>query len=400
MKIKKVFIYFFAAFLIILYVVLEIQSVKSHDWSPGYGALSREPLGCSALYDFLPDLFPSNELKKNNSDFYLFLGNNDAVNENLIVITDVFMIDKTAGNKLLEWIRRGNNAFISAGRFSDSFCHAGGFIQTMPSYNMYLKSKPDTTSGMLYSFRNEPQLFIHGPWNAAELCADTVFECDTLMHAQDSYNEPFPVFLQLHLGNGNLFVHGAPFLFSNYVLHDSGALKLAEQTLLLLPDAPTVWDEYYKPGNQMKNSDGMGEIFERASLKAAWQLLILLMLLYIVFVGKRRQKAIPVIEPPVNTSVEYIRTLGRLYFEKRNNRDILNKRLHFLLMTIKMKFSIDCNPDDPKFARNLMMATGAAENEINKLIQCFRTVQNVELNSQSTLKISREIDLFYKKYIH
>jgi hypothetical protein len=382
-------------------VVLEARRDKIFDWAPGYSQSSKEPMGCSALYDLLPGLFPSGEFIKSNRDLYTFIGSNNDTNCNLIVITDVFDLDRSAGNRLVDWISLGNNAFISAGSSSESFCDVGGFEETVPAYGMYLNSKPDTSTGRLYYFLNEPDpYYLPGPWATAVLSADSAAMCDTLMMAQDNYNALNPMFLQLRIGSGSLFIHGAPYLFSNYVMHDAVALQLAEKTLLTLPDAKTYWDEYYKPGNRQQSGDGMNIIFERASLKAAWQLLILLMLLYIVFAGKRQQKAIPVIEPPVNTSAEYIRTLGRLYFEKRNNRDILNKRLHFLLMTIRLKFSIDLKPDDPQFVRSLMMATGAAESEIKKIAWCFNAVRNEEPDSAMTLKISREIDLFYKKYIN
>lgn len=400
MKKRSVVIYVIAAILIVLYVVLEARRDKNFDWAPGYSQSSKEPLGCSVLYDLLPELFPSGELIKTNRDFYSFIGSNNDTSCNLIVITDVFDLDRSAGNRLVDWISLGNNAFISAGSFSESFCEVGGFKESVPAYGMYLNSKPDTSSGTLYYYTDEPEpYYIPGPWTTAALTADSAIMCDTLMMAQDNYSTPVPVFLQLRIGGGSLYVHGAPHLFSNYVMHNNTALNLAEKTLLSLPDATTYWDEYYKPANRKQTGDGMNIIFERASLKAAWQLLILLMLLYIIFAGKRQQRAIPVIEPPVNTSVEYIRTLGRLYFEKRNNRDILNKRLHFLLMTIRLKFSIDLKPDDPQFVRRLMMATGAAENEIKKIAWCFNAVRNEEPDSAMTLKISREIDLFYKKYI-
>ncbi|MPM15116.1 hypothetical protein SDC9_61482 [bioreactor metagenome] len=402
MKIQSAFIYILAALLVTLYVVLEAGKSRVFNWKPVYSCNSREPLGCSGLYELLPDLFPGKEFRGTDRDFYTFFNDNRDSGQNLIVITERFDLDESACSKTSDWVGRGNTLFVSASDFSDEFCNKSGFHIDRSPQNEYPLSKPETGVTNQYILMDmDVPVSISGPWNPAIIGLDSASAGDTLMFVHQGMVEyPEPVFLRIEIGAGQIFIHGAPHLFSNYVIHEKSALSLAENTFLRLPEAPVFWDEYYKPGKQEMRDAGMNVIFERESLRTAWQLLIVLMLLYIVFVGKRRQKIIPVIEPPVNTSVEYIRTLGGIYYEKRNNRDILSKRLHFLLMTIRLKFSLDLKPEDPEFIRLLTLATGAQEQDIRKLAGYFHMVKNEMPDSRTTLKISRDIDLFYKKYIY
>ena len=59
-------------------------------------------------------------------------------------------------------------------------------------------------------------------------------------------------------------------------------------------------------------------------LQYAFWLSLLLLLLYILFAGKRMQRIIPLVKPNENTTVTFTETIGRLYLQKKDNKNIAN----------------------------------------------------------------------------
>ena len=48
-------------------------------------------------------------------------------------------------------------------------------------------------------------------------------------------------------------------------------------------------------------------------------------LLFIIFHAKRKQRIVPVIEPLQNSSAEFVKTIGNLYLQEGNFKDMANK---------------------------------------------------------------------------
>ena len=63
---------------------------------------------------------------------------------------------------------------------------------------------------------------------------------------------------------------------------------------------------------------------------------LLSIILFIFFNAKRRQRIIPIIEPLVNSTVDFTKTIGNLYFQQNNNADLINKKIIKPLEKIKI----------------------------------------------------------------
>lgn len=402
MNIKKLLLYYLVPIvLIMLYLAAEYGAPRNFDWNPSYNGSSREPLGCNVLYSFLPDLFPDHQIETSNNDLYSFVRTHNETEENLIIITEELDADKQASQKIANWVRDGNHLFVSSFYFSPEFCEAFSIKYIDFGQPFILTKKPLSSNQLNYFIPNTTDsLQSPGPWKPSMIIPDTnVTSNNLLMFQLSPSSKPESCCISFSLGEGSVVIHGAPYLFSNYMLHSNEALLMAEYSLSQIPNNPTYWDEYYKPGNQPRQDGGMSVIFNRESIRIAWQLLLALMFLYIIFYGKRTQKPIPVIEPPLNRSVEYISTLGRLYYERRDNRDILLKRYRVLLSVLRKRFSIQLNPDDNGFIDQAMMATGASYAEIEKLVKNWNYLKTNNPDSASAMRINQAIDAFYEKHL-
>src|SRR5690606_36227948 len=55
---------------------------------------------------------------------------------------------------------------------------------------------------------------------------------------------------------------------------------------------------------------------------------------------KRKQRIIPIIKPLQNTSLNFIKTIGNLYFQKKNNNDIGQKMTNHFTEYIRSNYHI------------------------------------------------------------
>jgi hypothetical protein len=60
-----------------------------------------------------------------------------------------------------------------------------------------------------------------------------------------------------------------------------------------------------------------------------------------IFTAKRKQKIIPVINPPANKMLDFVRSIAGLYLQKNNNADILLKKQIYWGEELKRKYGID-----------------------------------------------------------
>ena len=102
-------------------IVLQIIRPKPIDWNLSYMKKDKIPFGTSALYDVLPSVFPGQTIRSENFPLYNSLYGNEYLHTNYIIINQKFTPDKLDTRELLDFVKRGNNAFIAANSFSGKF---------------------------------------------------------------------------------------------------------------------------------------------------------------------------------------------------------------------------------------------------------------------------------------
>jgi hypothetical protein len=60
-----------------------------------------------------------------------------------------------------------------------------------------------------------------------------------------------------------------------------------------------------------------------------------------IFTAKRKQKIIPVIKPPANKMLAFVRSIAGLYLLKNNNADLILKKQIYWGEELKRKYGID-----------------------------------------------------------
>ncbi len=120
------------------------------------------------------------------------------------------------------------------------------------------------------------------------------------------------------------------------------------------------WDVYNKKSNyNSSGSDGSGFSIQESPLNFilghkefawAWYLSLVLVLIYLFLQSKRKQRIIPVLPGKKNTSVEYAKALGSLFFNKENHLGIATEMMRQFWIDVRLEHQIQKNKleTDPK----------------------------------------------------
>lgn len=393
------------ALLFILLIVLELNQPKSIKWEPDYTSASKDPFGCEVMFSLLNSVFPSVDINPVSVTLYesLYLSPqgelsmlDSSFTSNYIIITDSFEPDQTDVEQLLKYVDKGNNVFIAASNF-------GYKIQDTLKFSLdYYFVFNDTLIGLNFTdtllASNEDYNF--QTFHRANYYFDK-FNTDSStvlgMNIGDRAN-----FLQIEYGEGNFYLSSVPVAFTNYYLVNGINHTYAEKILSYLPVATVFWDEYYKPNNKAFGRKGDSPLRYVLSIEALrWAIYIGLstLLLFIFFKSKRMQRIIPVIKPLSNTTLEFTKTVGNLYFQHGNHKDLAEKKITYFLSWLRTKLFLKDLTFSQATYQYISSKTGIPLNEIVRLFNTIEDInQKTSIHAEELMVLSRNIERFYKHF--
>jgi hypothetical protein len=201
--------------------------------------------------------------------------------------------------------------------------------------------------------------------------------------------------LMITLGKGHILLHCSLDMFSNYFLIQQKNSKYAENFFSFLPKTiqKIQYHEYLK--RVVSNYDGDNETvknpFGGLWKYKMWRNAILLalggILLYVLFNHKRRQRYIPEQEKIVNTSVDFAETIGQLYYNKQDHKNICEKMIAHFLEKVRTNYNIVTNKLDEDFATLLAKKSGADTIDTIHLVQQMYIIKTHQYISEEELVV-------------
>ncbi|HET6559267.1 MAG TPA: DUF4350 domain-containing protein [Prolixibacteraceae bacterium] len=374
-------------------IALKYFSPKPVDWTVSYNINGKAPYSCYVLNDMLPIIFPQQSVEYNDESFYLALDSNSVEKKNLIVVTTDFTPDKLDMDALLNFVANGNNLFIS----STGFGH--GFLE---KFKMEVESSLIDTSAFR---KGKDKLFLSAP----ELKNDSGYQYTRkmpLVHisAVDTLNSMVlgtdrlgkVNFISTTHGAGKVYIHTQPMVFTNYHLL-YGNTAYASKVLSYLPVQKTVWDSYYKP-DRLINTSPMRYILSQVSLQSAYYLLLLTLLLYLMVESKRRQRVIPIVKPLENRSLEFVKTVGGLYFKQRNNADMARKKSIFFKEFLRERYFITNVSATRGCIELVSVKSGVDAGLVKQILKAADYYETSQVTTEGGLiELNRKIEMFYEQ---
>ncbi len=393
---KKILVYGFISLAIIALLLIEVFKKKPVDWNYSFENDDKIPFGCYILYHMLDDVFPGENIIESKQGLYDFLEMEEVQKQkesNFIFISYNFNIDKFAMEKLLEFAARGNNVFIAANELSKELKDTLNLrFKWVYTPKPFVKKDSTILSFTNPSINNKKYIYTRGIQNVFMSSFDTS-KVTILGEIRDLGVN----FIKHELGNGNIYIHSNPLVFTNINFVETGNASYVSKAFSYLPVKKTYWDEFYKPLRKAHASP-LSYILSQPSLKAAYILLILTLLLFILFQSRRKQRAIPVIEPKKNTSLNFVKTLSSLYFYRKNHRDIAHKKYNHFLEHIRDKYYMKTSSINNEFIEELSYKTGIEESELWETFSGCKDLLGQQAISEPKLhKINHLIESFYIK---
>jgi hypothetical protein len=139
-------------------------------------------------------------------------------------------------------------------------------------------------------------------------------------------------------------------------------------------------------------------ILSNEPLRWAYYLAILSILLFMIFEAKRKQRIIPIIKPLANTTLEFISTIANLYLQKKDYKNIAEKKIVYFLDSIKTNYLLDLFHPSESLINALARKSGNEEEKVVALFKQIESIQNkTSITESELLTLSTSIEKFNRQ---
>ncbi len=309
---------------------------------------------------------------------------------------------------MLNYVKAGNDLFIAAGAFSDELLDRVGvkLNNTTALLDMLGNKMAETLTKLHPSVMPDTSnySYYYTPFSAG-FTGLPAGESRILGYNKSGSVNCFVYFY----GKGKLFMHCEPRAFSNYFLLQRNNYQYLQHLLGLSRQRPEeiYWNDYYRhikkgksttSGNSSKKSNE-GSTFDglKGSLLTAFLLVLFLLLLYVIDGVKRRQRIIPVRKPNENTSVTFTETVGLLYLQKKDNKNISEKMITYFNEFVRNQYFLNTSHVNELFLSTLSRKSGVPQDKVTELYETIATTQHkAVIDDMQLLTLNQHIQNFYK----
>jgi hypothetical protein len=205
------------------------------------------------------------------------------------------------------------------------------------------------------------------------------------------------VFIDVKYGKGHLYLHTVPSAFANVNMLQNEKYDFGFRCLSYLPEnSKVIWDEYQKQGTSGEDGE-FQMMLNNPPLRIALYIILVGFLLFMLFRSKRIQRAIPIIKPPVNSSLEFMDTISNLYYRKRDFRTILLKRHAFFLDFIRKRYFMLTEVIDNEFVNILSAKSTMDRDKLNELFGIYKDLSTLAfIEVEPFIRYNSLLEEFYK----
>lgn len=283
----------------------------------------------------------------------------------LFSISDFYKFDDQSTEELLYFVAEGNTVFISATTMPDVLRDSLKFEIILRNHieNKLKSTLVNTKENFQFDKGASDYYFSKFNKNTTTILGNIHDEKYTL-----------PNFIEIKHGKGTFLLHLQPIAFTNYYLLKNN-YKYIESVCSHINSKNIFWNIEDIEKTSITSSP-LRFINSQPALKWAWRLGLIGILIFMLFNAKRRQRIIPIHEPVKNTTVEFAKTIGNLYFIDKNHKDIAEKKIVYFLEKIRKDYYIDTTLLDETFINRLHQKTSKEKATIVKAINKINYIKN------------------------
>ena len=362
----------------------------------------KNPYGSYVFYENLQRFFPGSTLTVNYSD----PGDNEIFGENeteqlYVILNANFQPDRYEVDDLITFIERGNNVFISTFNINEELSRFIGSTSTSENFFYFPwgeKADEDLAVSLKLSLFGDNFKFRY-PGAAIEGYFETT---DSLITDTLGYTElGRPNFIRLKKGEGFLYLHLSPMTLTNYFLLYGKNIQYFEKIFSLIPASTPhiIWDEYFNSLTKRENnSNWLSAILKNSYFRAGILTALLFLLVFTLTEMRRKQRVIPVIKEPINDSLDFVKTIGLLYYERGDHHDLAQKLSAYFMEHVRSRYKIFSKEPDLSFVRELSYKSGVSASLVSAIIEQVNRISNENTYSDTELiAFQNNIEEFYNQ---
>ncbi|SDS61710.1 protein of unknown function [Formosa sp. Hel1_31_208] len=377
-------------------IAIEFSTPVPINWTKTYNETHKIPYGTFVFYEELDYLFPESKVQDIKTTPYEFFDDYFSWEDSTYLTTGTYILiddypemDNTSAQELLDFASFGNDIFISSNYFPDRLLDSLGF-SIRNKYNLKGKAEFTLTNPR---FKNDSIAVEKGMSNIYFSDIDTLYT--TVLGHQKFADSTYTNFIKTSWGDGYFYIHLQPVAFTNYNLLKKSNQKYVSSVMSYLSDDTIYFDSRNKRGKELGSSP-LRFIFSQPPLKWAWYLALITTLLFMIFNAKRKQRVVKVITPLKNTTVDFTKTIGNLYYETKDHNNLIEKKITYFLEYIRRVYYLDTQLLDDKFVKNLSLKSGKDNSDVKKLInQIVYLKAKTNCSEGDLLRLNNAIEDFY-----
>lgn len=391
-----------------------LTNSKNYKWYETYDGEDKNPFGSYVLVELL-------KLNKQSDFIYIKKPLNEALqlkdkDANYIFVGDYLPADSSVNQLLLEFVKKGNNAFIATNTppfqlykklpanecfdFEEDygdFREEGYLEDSVVHFNLsHPKLKGKKNTAFKHQIRNHARKY---QWKYL----DSVFFCtlEPKIVLLGTLNDSLINFYRINHGKGAFYFHTNPIAFSNFHILRKEGKEYSEKVFSHLSSGDIYWDEYSKMltynARTERSESPMKFILSEPGLRAAWYTTLALILIYVLFYAKRKQRIIPLMEANSNSSLEFTQTIGRLYFQQHNHKKISIHKMKFFLGFVRERYGLSTNVLDTSFFNKLSLKSAVPLNNIQIIFNQYHRIKSLpDITEDTLINFHQALEFFYQ----
>ncbi|SNR15960.1 DUF4350 domain-containing protein [Tenacibaculum jejuense] len=393
-------------FYIIGVLLFTIVGCKKTNWRENYQERSKDPFGTYIFANELENLFNDNEFEVLDEHIYDYLLINPVTTKDqgnyVCVKSYAYQLDKKTIKKLLDFVAVGNTVFLASNSFSSILQKELSFETKNLDDIVYSIEDLKQLDATLYLNNNQlspkktyfDRNLRRNYFESIDSTKTTVLGTQNINSERDKAN-----FIKIRHGEGHVFLHTQPIVFTNYYLLKDNA-SYVENVFSYLPDRPIFLDTQTKRSKYKKNKEqksALNFFYKHPSLKWALHVAFFGLLLFLFLNARRKQRAIPELKALKNSTQDFTHTIANLYLKEDNHKNLVTKKITYFLEKVRTKYHLDTQNLNASFIEKLAAKSGNTEHTTKYLINTITTINKRSQCSQEELvQLNSLIENFLK----
>jgi len=391
---------------VVVAIVISFMGTRPTDWQETYNYKHKKPFGTYIIHQEFKNLFPEQKITtitKNTYDYFDTAYNSDNDTYDLkgnymYINNNMYTIDNDTSEEILGFVGEGNTAFIAATVFNEVLMDSLNFGYSYQN----IKVTPQNPSHITTEISLENEGINKDTYQYSKNISTTYIEYSdaqntTILGSQKINDTIRPNFIKVNYKKGQFYLHTQPIVFTNYHLLNGNQVYIAK-VFSYLNEAPLHWDTHYsyRRGNGNNEKNSLSYFLSHKALKWAFILALMSLIFFILFNTKRKQRIIPIIKPLQNTTIDFTKTIGNLYFQQNNHTDIVQRKIIFFLEKIRNDYFIDTQNLNNDFIDKLTLKSGKKYGEVKLVINTVLKLNSKYLCTEDDLlRLNQLIEKFF-----